>query len=252
VELPLPAGGTPPARTRIRPALVVTSTRTAALEATHRQTLLTRREASLSDRARTLNRGRSRRRAPVAARLTTWLAAAGTARVRRFLTGPWRGTDDHLRLQIERAGAARAQAATRDGLDALVTNEEGLDAEALLRQTKGRDRLENRRGIFTGPLAVRPLFGEQSTRLRAMGFLCRVALLVYTLLEQRAWPAGRGVTGRQVLERFAVCTAVLTTFADGTTLLLAAPFSAGQQEVAVPLAVPDPNHWLVPLDPLPS
>jgi hypothetical protein len=64
--------------------------------------------------------------------------------------------------------------------------------------------------------------------------------------------AGLGVTGRKVLERFAVCNAVLTTFADGTTLLLAAPFSAWQEEFAVPLAVPDPNHWLVPLDPLPS
>jgi hypothetical protein len=72
------------------------------------------------------------------------------------------------------------------------------------------------------------------------------------LLKRYRQAAGLTVTGRKVLERFAVCSAVLTTFADGTTLLLAAPFSAWQQEFAGPLAVSDPNHWLVPLDPLPS
>src|SRR5215831_3551065 len=96
------------------------------------------------------------------------------------------------------------------------------------------------------------MFLEKAERIRAMLFLCLVALLVYSLLEQRARQAGLHVTGRKVLERFAVCNAVLTTFADGTTLLLAAPFSPWQQEFAGPLAVPDPNHWLVPLDPLPS
>ncbi len=79
-----------------------------------------------------------------------------------------------------------------------------------------------------------------------------MALLVYSLLEQRARHAGLPLTARKVLERFAVCSAVLTTFAGGTTLLLAAPFSAWQQELAAPLAAPDPNHWLVPRDPLPS
>jgi hypothetical protein len=71
-------------------------------------------------------------------------------------------------------------------------------------------------------------------------------------LEQRARQAGLPLTGRKVLERFAVCSAVRTTFADGTTLLLAVPFSAWQQVAAQALALPDPNHWLVPLDPLPS
>jgi hypothetical protein len=96
------------------------------------------------------------------------------------------------------------------------------------------------------------MFLEKIERIRAMVFICLVALLVYSLLEQRARQAGLAVTGRKVLERFAICSAVLTTFADGTTVLLAAPFSAWQQEFAGPLALPDPNHWLVPLDPLPS
>jgi transposase len=252
VELPLPAVGTTPARTLTRAALVVKSTRKAALDATHRQTLLTRLEASLADLAGKLNRGRYRRRAAVEARLATLLAAPGTARVRRFLTVEVSGTDDQLRLQVARDAAALAQAATRDGLYTLVTNDEGLDDEAMLRLTKGRDRIEKRIGLFKGPLAVRPMFLEKIARIRAMVFICLVALLVYTLLEQRARQAGLQVTGRKVLERFAVCNAVLTTFADGTTLLLAAPFSAWQQEFAVPLAVPDPTHWLVPLDPLPS
>jgi transposase len=252
VELPLPAVGTMPARTLTRPALVVKSTRKATLDATHRQTLLTRLETSLSDLASKLNRGRYRRRAAVEARLATLLAAPGTTRVRRFLTVQLNGTDDHLRLQVERDAAAVAQVAMRDGLYVLVTNDERLDDDALLRLTKGRDRIEKRIGIFKGPLAVRPMFVEKIERIRAMVFICLVALLVYSLLEQRARQAGLPLTGRKVLERFAVCSAVLTTFADGTTLLLAAPFSAWQQELAIPLAVPDPNHWLVPLDPLPS
>jgi len=252
VDLPLPAGGTTPARTLTRPALIVKSTRKATLDATHRQTLLTRLEASLSDLASTLNRGRYRRRAAVEARLATLLVAPGTGRVRRFLTVQLSGTDGQVQLQVERDAAALAQAATRDGLYVLVTNDERLDNEAMLTQTKGRDRIEKRIGIFKGPLAVRPMFLEKVARIRAMVFICLVALLVYSLLEQRARHAGLAVTGRKVLERFAVCSAVLTTFADGTTLLLAAPFSAWQQEFAVPLAVPDPNQWLVPLDPLPS
>ena len=252
VDLPLPAVGTTPARTVRRPALVVKSTRKATLDATHRQTLLTRLEASLADLASKLKRGRYRRRAAVDARLATLLAAVGTARVRRLLQVSLHGTDDHLSLVVERDAAAVAQAATRDGLYALVTNDAGLDDEQMLAGTKGRDRIEKRIGIFTGPLAVRPMFLEKVERLRAMLLLCLVALLVYSLLEQRARQAGLPLTGRKVLERFAVASAVLTTFADGTTLLLAAPFSAWQQEVAQALALPDPNHWLVPLDPLPS
>ena len=252
VDLPLPAVGTTPARTLTRPALVVKSTRKATLDATHRQTLLTRLEASLSDLGSKLNRGRYRRRTAVEARLATLLAAPGAARVRRFLTVHLSGTDGQVQLQVARDDAALAHAATRDGLYALVTNDDGLDDEAMLTQTKGRDRIEKRIGIFKGPLAVRPMFLEKVERIRAMLFICLVALLVYSLLEQRARQAGLAVTGRKVLERFAVCSAVLTTFADGTTLLLAAPFSAWQQELAAPLAVPDPNHWLVPLDPLPS
>ncbi len=172
--------------------------------------------------------------------------------MRRLLQVSLHGTDDHLSLVVERDAAAVAQAATRDGLYALVTNDAGLDDEQMLAGTKGRDRIEKRIGIFTGPLAVRPMFLEKVERLRAMLLLCLVALLVYSLLEQRARQAGLPLTGRKVLERFAVASAVLTTFADGTTLLLAAPFSAWQQEVAQALALPDPNHWLVPLDPLPS
>jgi transposase len=252
VDLPLPAVGTTPARTLTRPALIVKSTRKATLDATHRQTLLTRLEASLSDLASKLNRGRYRRRAAVEARLATLLVAPGTGRVRRFLTVQLSGTDGQVQLQVERDAAALAQAATRDGLYVLVTNDERLDNEAMLTQTKGRDRIEKRIGIFKGPLAVRPMFLEKVERIRAMVFICLVALLVYSLLEQRARHAGLAVTGRKVLERFALCSAVLTTLADGTTLLLAAPFSAWQQQFAVPLAVPDPNQWLVPLDPLPS
>jgi hypothetical protein len=241
-----------PARTLTRPALVVKSTRNATLDATQRQALLTRLEASLRDLASKLNRGRSRRRAAVEARLATLLAAPGTARVRRVVALPLQGTDGQLRLQAQRDTAALAQAATRDGLYVLLTNEERLDNEAMLTQTKGRDRIEKRIGIFKGPLAVRPMFLEKVERIRAMVFVCLVALLVYSLLVQRARQAGLPLPGRKVLERFAVCSAVLTTFTDGTTLLLAAPFSAWQQERAAPLAVPDPNHWLVPLDPLPS
>jgi transposase len=252
VDLPLPAVGAMPARTVTRPALVVMSTRKALLDATHRETLLPRLEASLADLAGKLNRGRYRRRAAVESRLATLLGAAGTARVRRFLQVRVQGTDDHLTLQVQRETAALAQAATRDGLYVLVTNDAGLDDEAMLARTKGRDRIEKRLGIFKGPLAVRPMFLEKVERIRAMLFVCLVALLVYSLLEQRARQAGLPLTGRKVLERFAVCSAVRTTFADGTALLLAVPFSAWQQAVAQALALPDPNHWLVPLDPLPS
>jgi transposase len=252
VELPLPAVGTTPARTLSRPALVVKSTRKAALDATHRQTLLTRLEASLSDLAGKLNRGRYRRRTAVEARLAILLAAAGTARVRRFLNVTLDGADGTLSLRVAHESTALAHAATRDGLYVLVANDDDLDNEQMLARTKGRDRVEKRIGIFKGPLAVRPMFLQKVERIRAMVFICLVALLVYTLLEQRAQQAGLPLTGRKILERFAVCNAVLTTFAQGTTLLLAVPFSAWQQEVARALALPDPNQWLVPLDPLPS
>jgi len=252
VDLPLPAVGPMPARTLTRPALVVKSTRKGALDATHRQALLTRLEASLSDLAGKLNRGRYRHRPAVEARLATLLAASGAARVRRFLSVRLEGIDDALSLAVARDTAALAHAATHDGLYVLVTNDDTLDDEQMLAYTKGRDRVEKRIGIFKGPLAVRPMYLEKVERIRAMVFICLVALLIYTLLEQRARQAGLPLTGRKVLERFAVCSAVSTTFADGTTLLLAVPFSAWQLEVARALALPDPNQWLVPLDPLPS
>jgi hypothetical protein len=252
VDLPLPAVGTTPARTRSRPALVVTSTRKATLDATHRQALLTRLEASLSDLAGKLNRGRYRRRAAVEARLAILLAAPGTARVRRFLSVRLDGADDDLSLRVAHDSATLAHAATHDGLSVLVTNDDDLDDEPRLARTKGRDRVEKRIGVFKGPLAVRPMFLEKVERIRAMIFICLVALLIYTLLEQRARQAGLHLTGRKVLERFAVCNAVLTTFAQGASLLLAVPYSAWQQEVALALALPDPNQWLVPLDPLPT
>jgi hypothetical protein len=157
-----------------------------------------------------------------------------------------------LSLAVARDTAALAHAATHEGLYVLVTNDDTLDDEQMLAYTKGRDRVEKRIGIFKGPLAVRPMSLEKVERMRAMVFICLVALLISTLLEQRARQAGLPLTGRKVLERFAVCSAVSTTFADGTTLLLAAPFSAWQLEVARALALPDPNQWLVPLDPLPS
>ena len=251
VDLPLPAVGTTPARTLTRPAWVVKSTRKAALDAAHRETLLTRLEANLADLAGRLNRGRYRRRAAVESRLVT-LLAAGTVRVRRFLQVSLHGIDDHLTLQVQRDTAALAHAATHDGLYVLLTNDQGVDDEAMLARTKGRDRIEKRIGIVKGPLAVRPMFLEKVERIRAMLLICLVALLVYSLLEQRARQAGLLLTGRKILERFAVCSAVRTTFAQGTTVLLAVPFSAWQQAVAQALALPDPNHWLVPLDPLPS
>jgi transposase len=252
VDLPLPAVGTTPARTVTRPALVVKSTRKATLDAMHRETLLTRLQTSVADLAGKLNRGRYRRRVAAESRLAHLLAAVGTARVRRFVQVNLQGTDDHLSLQVERDTAALAQAATRDGLYVLITNDEDLDDEAMLARTKGRDQIEKRIGIFKGPLAVRPMFLEKIARIRAMLFVCLVALLVYSLLEQRARQAGLPLTGRKVLERFAVCSVVRTTFANGTTLLLAVPFSAWQQTIAQALALPDPNHWLVPLDPLPT
>jgi Transposase DDE domain len=252
VDLPLPAVGTTPARPRRRPALVVKRTRQATLDATHRQALLTRREASLSDLAGKLNRGRYRRRAAVEARLAILLAAPGTARVRRFLSVRLDGADDDLSLIVAHDSATLAHAAPHDGLYVLVTTDDDLDDAQILARTKGRDRVEKRIGVCKGPLAVRPMFLEKVERIRAMIFICLVALLIYTLLEQRARQAGLHLTGRKVLERFAVCNAVLTTFAQGASLLLAVPYSAWQQEVALALALPDPNQWLVPLDPLPT
>jgi len=252
VALPLPAADPLPARTVTRTALVVKSMRKARLDATHRETLLTRLEASLADLTAKLNRGRYRRREAAEARLATLLAASGTARVCTLLAVTLQGVDEHLTLHVQRDAAALARVASRDGLYVLVTNDVTLDDEAMLTLTKGRDRIEKRISIFKGPLAVRPMFLEKIERIRAMVFICLVALLVYSLLEQRARQAGLPLTGRKVLERFAVCNAVRTTFADGTSLLLAVPFSAWQQEIAQALAVPDPNQWLVPLDPLPS
>jgi uncharacterized protein DUF4277 len=97
VDLPLPAVGTTPARTVRRPALVVKSTRKAPLDAPHRQTLLTRLEASLADLASKLNRGRYRRRAAVDARPSTrawrrcwqpWAPPVCAACCRSACTGP--------------------------------------------------------------------------------------------------------------------------------------------------------------------
>lgn len=196
-------------------ALVVWSPAKARLDAKLRETNLQRLEASLKDLAGKLNRRPDTKRETVQKRLGSLL---NHHPARRLLTASLQGEDGQLSLSFERDESAISKAAEIDGRYVLVTNDEMLDADEMLRLSKRRDVPEKRFATIKGPLEVRPVYVHKQERVLGLVFCSLVALLAYALIELESARTIGQRTASTVFAEFASLAVVVTRFADGSTL----------------------------------
>ena len=110
-----------------------------------------------------------------------------------------------------------------DGLNALVTTAMQLSADQLFSKFKQQAYAEHANHIFKGPLAVRPVFLQNTCRVEALVFLMMISLTLYFVLqriyrescEADAPTRQRRKTTRTILSEFAVFTLLVTRTPSG-------------------------------------
>lgn len=176
--------------------LVVYDPRRAAAEVAERTAALARYEAALMAFTARLNRQKLKTLAAITKALTALATRHGLAA--RYVVPEIVGAVGSFAVRWQRADAALAAAAQRDGKWPLVTNKPGLsDADLCawaVRRYKTHGRVERDMHLVKGPLRVRPLFVQNDDRIRSLVALCVWALTAWTLLERqgrRALPPTR-------------------------------------------------------------
>jgi transposase len=142
----------------------------------------------------------------------------------------------HFRLDSQRLQAAQAL----DGRYLLVTNADDLDANQALTLFKGQDGVEKRFRTVKGPLLVRPLFVRSDQRIEGLIFISPLALLLRSLLEQRARQRGLALTATRLLRAFVPLCAVDLHWRDGSHLRQAAEPTPEQTWILATLGWPQP------------
>jgi hypothetical protein len=199
-------------------ALVVWSPGKARLDSKQRETYLRRLEKELTALAGKVGRRPYTTVETVQKRVAT-LGKGQPAR--RLLTVSVRGgprTDEPLRLTWRRDEAALTQAATLDGRYVLGTNDEHLDAAAMLARAKWREVPEKRFALVKGPLAVRPVYVHKEERILGLVFCTMVALLLFALLELLLRRAGLTLSGQQFFAACVPLSLVILQLHDGSAL----------------------------------
>lgn len=207
-----PDAGHPPLRVR---ALVVWSPAKARLDAQLRATHIARLEAKLSRLAAQIERQVYTKRATIQKRVARLLRHNPA---RPFVAVTVTGDDGQAGLTWQRQEQAIQTAAEEDGRYLLVTNDETLDAEAMLSLSKKRDVVEKRFGTVKGPLVVRPVYVHKQERILGLAFCTMLALLIYALIEVECKRVERSTTVQRLISDFASLTVVITRFADGSSL----------------------------------
>lgn len=195
--------------------LVVWSAAKAKLDAQLRETQSARLEGSLKDLRGKLNRRPYTRLETVQKRLNHIL---NHHPARAFIEVSLEGTETGITLRWQRCDEAIAEAAKIDGRYLLVTNDNALDADEMLRLSKRRDIPEKRFSTVKGPLQVRPVYVHKQERVLGLVFCSMVALLAYALVELECARSAIHRSATAVFEEFASLTVVVTRFVDGTTL----------------------------------
>lgn len=238
LDLPHPDPSQPPLRLQ---ALVVWSPGKARLDAQLRQTQLARLEAKLADLASKLNRRPYTKRATVERRLAQLLRHQPA---RPFLTIDLTETAGTLGLTWQRQAAVIAEAAARDGRYVLVTNDQSLPANDILRLAKRRDVPEKRYETLKGPLAVRPVYVHKQERVLGLIFCTMVALLAYALLELQCKRVAVRRSAEALFAEFASLAIVVTRFTDGTSLRRVSGVQPRQTHLLQALELPPVDHYL--------
>jgi transposase len=238
LALPHPKPNQPPLALQ---ALVVWSPGKARLDAQRRETHLTRLEAKLTDLAGKLNRRPYTQSATVRQRLDQVLRHHPA---RSFLTVELQAAaDGTLTLVWERQAAALAEAAVLDGRYLLVTNDQHLTADDMLRLAKRRDVPEKRYETIKGPLAVRPVYVHKQDRVLGLVFCTLVALLAYALIELQCKRVAQRHSAETLFKTFARLAVVVTRFTDGSQLRQIAGQQPWHVELLRALDLPPVDHY---------
>ncbi len=222
--------------------LVVWSPAKARLDAQLRQTSLEKLEASLKALASKLNRRPYTKRETVDRRLRHLL---NHHPARRFLKVSLQGHDGELTLSVERRQEEIDQAARVDGRYLLVTNDQALDAEAMLRLSKRRDVPEKRFATVKGPLEVRPVYVHKQERVLGLVFCSLVALLAYALIELECSRVADRQTASTLFAEFASVAVVVTHFNDGSTLHRLSGVRPNHLELLDALGLPPIDQYVI-------
>jgi len=224
-------------------ALVVWSPAKARLDAQLRTTQLTRLEDALTDLASNLGRRPYTTRTTVEKRVATLLCRhPARAYLQVEVCG---GADEEaLTLRWEQVEEALTEAARLDGRYVLGTTDPTLDADQILARSKRRDVPEKRFAALKGPLAVRPIYLHQETRIQALVFCTMVALLVFALLELLLQRAQLDLSGRALIAQFASLTVLVLVFGDGSVLRRLAGLSPPLADILQSLGFPPADRYL--------
>ena len=221
--------------------LIVLSESKERLDRERRQTDLAKLEGALADVARRLNQRHYRQRDYVVRRLA---AAQRGNRAKRLVDVELGEQEGQLILRHAVNPERLAQEEALDGKYLLGTTDCALSATDFFAQSKLRDGVEKRIGLFKGPLRVRPVYVQTEPRIQGLVFLTLVALLVFSLLELQLRRAHRPQTARAVVEEFGSLRAVDLVFRDGSRLRRAGELTAFQSHVLAALHFPPIHTYL--------
>jgi len=220
----------------------VHSVNKARLDAEKRQTLLARLQKRLVEIKSELNQRKYKRRDYTLEQIH--LAERGNA-ASALMDITVQGADGQLTLTYGVNAQKLAQAEQRDGRYPLVTNCWDLSADAVLSAMKGQDVAEKRFAVFKGPLQVHPLWLHKDERLVSLVLIIMLALLVYCVLEHLVRQTQRSLTGRAILDIFALYSVVLQRFADGSALWTYPDLTPLQSKLLHDLGFPLPHVTLM-------
>ncbi len=156
------------------------------------------------------------------------------------------GKDGELSLNFERREEKINEAAKVDGRYLLVTNDENLTDEQMLRLSKRRDVPEKRFSTVKGPLQVRPVYVHKQERVLGLVFCSLVALLVFALIELECRRASKERTASTVIAEFSSLAVVITRFSDGTTLRSLSGLTPNQLALLEALSLPPIQIYSIP------
>lgn len=223
--------------------LVVYSPAKAKLDAQLRQNNLERLEASLKDLGGKLNHRPYTKQETVQRRLAQLFKRHPA---RHFLELSLEGKDGELSLNFERREEKINEAAKVDGRYLLVTNDENLTDEQMLRLSKRRDVPQKRFSTVKGPLQVRPVYVHKQERVLGLVFCSLVALLVFALIELECRRASKERTASTVIAEFSSLAVVITRFSDGTTLRSLSGLTPNQLALLEALSLPPIQIYSIP------
>lgn len=221
--------------------LIVLSDSKERLDREHRQADLAKLHEALAGIAAKLNQRKYKQRDYVVERLAAVQRGNPAKRLVEVELGE---QDGQLTLRYAVNPERLAQEEALDGKYLLGTTDRDLSPADFLAQSKLRDGVEKRIGLFKGPLRVRPVYVQTEPRIQGLVFLTLVALLVFSLLELQLRRAHQPQTAPAVVEGFGSLRAVDLVFRDASRLRRVGELTAFQAQILDALDLPPVHTYL--------